>query len=820
MNTIGELQRESAKKIAEFGLSYDCLMDGDMHSEIAVIGEAPGEREASVKMPLVGGTGQLLWKVLRKYGLTRGNVYITNVVKQQLQLTASKRVVPASDFAKWEQLVHWELAQLPNVKYILLLGDYALRAILHEKGVTNWRGSVLNHVIRTPQLIEGQVTFTDRNYTVVCAYNPAYCLRNPALEPVLHLDLAKLNRVVKGSFTPHIINPIINPTPAESVLYCEKMIDEKKPIAFDIEVISNETACVGFANSTREGMCINFRELQSNRWNLRDESSVRRAIQHVLLHQDSRLVAQNGSFDSYYLWYKDKLRVRKIWFDTMLAHHTLYSTLPHGLGFLTTQYTNHPYYKDEGKNWKEGGNIDQFWNYNVKDCCITLACSNAIHNELKQQGLDKFFFEHIMRLQPHLVRMCVGGVKIDTTWKNQIADEMRIKVGQLLEKWNEEVKEITNDDSRVVNPNSPAQLSVLMFRDLRLHGKGVKTDVNNRAYIIDHPRTPEPAKELMRTLNEYKTENKFLTTYAEMRIDPDGRIRSEYKQTGVQSAPGRLSSSSVMWGSGTNLQNQPQRAYDMFIADDGYSFGYFDLSQAEARVVAWLAMITSWIEQFEKARIDGKFDCHRALASEMFDVDYEEVPTFDRDKDGIPSIRYIAKRCRHGLNYRMQSSKLAEVTGLSLRAAQNAYSIYHRQTPELERWWDSVIAEVKDTKQLFSPLGRRLYFLGRLDEKSMDSVIAFKPQSTIGDKVSSIIYLSEDDPKWPNDARICLNIHDALICLAPHAKVKSCLAIMKKHAEAPIMINDMTLIIPADCKISEPDAKGIERWSTLKTVEI
>ena len=153
MSTIAELQKEMEGKIEAAGLSYDCLMDGDIYSKVAIIAEAPGEREASVKMPLVGRTGQLLWKVLRKYKLTRTNVYITNVIKEQLQLVHSKRVVSVGDFSKWEQLLLWELAQLPNVKYILLLGDYALRAILIIKGVINWRGGVIEHKIKQQEMV-------------------------------------------------------------------------------------------------------------------------------------------------------------------------------------------------------------------------------------------------------------------------------------------------------------------------------------------------------------------------------------------------------------------------------------------------------------------------------------------------------------------------------------------------------------------------------------------------------------------------------------------------------------------------------------------
>ena len=65
----------------------------------------------------------------------------------------------------------------------------------------------------------------------------------------------------------------------------------------------------------------------------------------------------------------------------------------------------------------------------------------------------------------------------------------------------------------------------------------------------------------------------------------------------------------------------------MYVADPGCVLLYFDLSQAEARVVAYRANIPKWKEQFEQARLDGKYDCHRALASEMFKMPYDQVPT-------------------------------------------------------------------------------------------------------------------------------------------------------------------------------------------------
>lgn len=820
--SIGEMNRELITRAAAIGLEFDCGCDGIFNAELAIVAEAPGEREVALKQPLVGGSGKLLWDTLRTYNITRRGTYITNVVKRRLLSEGDgKDSVAKNERDHWESLLAWELSQLPNLKYILVLGDAGLQALLGEHGVTKWRGSVLPITIRHGT--------QSRNVSAIITVNPAAVLRDPKNEIIFRFDIGKLDKVLRGVFEPHHIEAQINPSPREALDFIERMIDEKLPVAFDIECIANETACVGLANSPVRGMCINFRDRETNRFTTKEEAGIRRNLQRLLRDSSTKLVAQNGSFDSYWLWYKDRIRVDRIWFDTLLAHHTLYPSLPHSLAFLTAQYTNHPYYKDEGKDWREGGDVDQFWQYNVKDCCITLTAQQRLLRELEEQKLDRFFFDHVMRLQPHLVHMTVGGVLLDVSLKGKIAAELTEEVAKLKSKFWDAVHEATGDYEYSPNPGSPKQLGELFFKRLKLVGRGTTTDKQNRKRMLDHPKTPAAAKEVIISLDRWSTEAKFLSTYAEMVIDDDHRARCEYKQAGVMNAPGRLSSTKVMWGSGMNLQNQPQRAYPMFIADEGYEFSYFDMAQIEARFVAMFANIPKWKEQFERARIDGSYDAHRALASDMFKIPYDEVPKEDRLEDGTVTLRFISKRCRHGLNYRMMADRLAETTGLPLHEAQHAWHVYHQTNPEIKQWWDSLIDEVRRNKVLYNAFGRRWILLERFDESALESIVAFKPQSTAGDHVASVIYKAHEDREWPAytiggerrlAARVVLNIHDALITLNRPEDGPTVRAILKKHAEQPIEINGESIIVPADFKVSFPDDTGMHRWSNLKKVKV
>jgi hypothetical protein len=115
--------------------------------------------------------------------------------------------------------------------------------------------------------------------------------------------------------------------------------------------------------------------------------------------------------------------------------------------------------------------------------------------------------------------------------------------------------------------------------------------------------------------------------------------------------------------------------------------------------------------------------------------------------------------------------------------------------------------------------------LEKFSDEATEAIIAFYPQSTIGDKVTRIIKQCHSDPDWPTgEARIVLNIHDALIALNKIKHGPVVRAIMKKYAEEPLIIKGMDgqereLIIPCDLKVSMPDDQGIHRWSTLVKVK-
>lgn len=829
VSSVAEMNRELKACVDGMGFQFDCGAGGRTDATIAIVAEAPGEREVQQRVPLIGGSGKYLWDIVRKDGITRNDVYITNVVKRKLVSAADgyavaankqKIVVTKQEKSGWRHILHEELSRLPRLEYVVALGNYALEALTGLSGITDKRGSVF--ALDLPN---------NRRVQVLCTYNPAHVMREPRMEIVFRMDINKLKRLREGTFSVPRIDALINPTYTEACDFIRYAGSLDTPLAYDIETMAGETACVGFAPTDDTGMCINFRSQGENHYTLEQERDIRLQIQSLLSAPHVKLVAQNGHYDASWLWFKDRIRVHAHWFDTMLAHHFLYPSLPHNLGFITAQYTDHPHYKDDGQLWKEEGDIDAFWRYNVTDCCITRIAAGRMEQELIEAGLHDTFHNHVMKLQPQLVEMTCNGVTIDRELKDRFADELGRQLEQARELCQAKARVATGIPDYDFNPRSPPQLADLLFGKLQLVGRGNSVDKENRDRIKRHPRTAPAARELVEAIDSFLQQARFVSNYVGAKPDHDGRWRCDYKQTGVASAPGRLSSGQTSWDTGLNYQNIPEQAKPMFIAPQGWEFSYYDMSQIEARFVACLAHIPVWLSQFEQARLHpGTYDAHCALASEMFKVPYEQVPQHDRDGAGGPTIRYIAKRCRHGLNYRMAPDRLATVTGLSAVEAEQAYRLYHMATPQITVWWDDLVALVRRDRSITTALGRRWMLLEHWSDEALDSIVAFEPQSLNGDWTSSVIYKCHTDKEWPPTARILINVHDANIALNRHEDGPAVRAIMRKYAEQPIYINSVQnrlagrndpteIIVPAEFGVSQPDENGVHRWSTIRKLK-
>lgn len=146
--------------------------EGSATAEILFIGEAPGKNEDLQGRPFVGAAGQLLDKLLGTIGLTREDVFITNVLKTRPP--GNRDPLPGEAEHHWPWLEEQITALDP--KLIVLLGRHAMNRFLPNRKIARDHGQA--------RLLDGQV------YLPV--YHPAAALYTRALEQTLIDDFAQI----------------------------------------------------------------------------------------------------------------------------------------------------------------------------------------------------------------------------------------------------------------------------------------------------------------------------------------------------------------------------------------------------------------------------------------------------------------------------------------------------------------------------------------------------------------------------------------------------------------------------------------------------
>jgi DNA polymerase len=116
---------------------------GNPEADLMLVGEAPGYQEEQQREPFVGPAGQKLTDILKAMGLSRGDVYITNIVKFRPatpgQTTNNRKPTPA-EMASCMPFVRSEV-EVVRPRCIIALGGTAAEGLLGQTGaVTAMRG--------------------------------------------------------------------------------------------------------------------------------------------------------------------------------------------------------------------------------------------------------------------------------------------------------------------------------------------------------------------------------------------------------------------------------------------------------------------------------------------------------------------------------------------------------------------------------------------------------------------------------------------------------------------------------------------------------
>ena len=146
---------------------------GPVGARVMAVGEGPGEKEDREGKPFVGAAGRLLTELVESIGLSRRDLYITNVVKCR---PPGNRDPEPDEVASCSHFLDEQVALLqPDV--ILILGRHALNRLLPgNAGISRLHGERIEQDGRT----------------YVPLYHPAAALYQGSLRETLFSDMRRV----------------------------------------------------------------------------------------------------------------------------------------------------------------------------------------------------------------------------------------------------------------------------------------------------------------------------------------------------------------------------------------------------------------------------------------------------------------------------------------------------------------------------------------------------------------------------------------------------------------------------------------------------
>lgn len=685
---------------------------GNPEAKLAIVGEQPGVQElrASPPRPFMGPAGQGLDECLVMSKIIRRELYLTNVIKDLDKPISSyinidernKHTISEEGYAYIKELGA-ELKSL-NLNCVVALGNIALLALTNRIGITKWRGSVLESTI-VPGL---KVVPTFHTATFI---PPKFNFLN---KPLICEDLQKAKYESQFKEIQRQARQVtIRPSFAESVAvlnHCFEVGCRGQTIVVDIEVINRELDCFSLGWSATESCSIPLRDQRGDYFTPEEEVEIIRLLAKIIQEERINKLGANIIFDLQFVFHKYGIRPRGNLHCTQIAQKISYPDYPAGLDFVTTSYTDIPYYKADGKQWMkmQSGTWEQWWNYNGVDSIVPNDAFPKQIAVLRKQG-NFSTYERQRKLIEPLIYMSERGIKVDVQGMITYRDEQKSELDTLATQLNAEV-------GRPINYNSPQQLMHYFYKECGI--KPYKKKNAKNAYVETSDvdalkriyRQSGKGSKAARLMLDIRSLSKRCSTYLEVgKVDKDGRYRSSYKPVGAET--GRISSGETIFGGGGNQQNWPHDLLRFFLFDEGYIGYSIDLSQIENRIVAYVGGVIPQIEAFERG-----IDLHKMTASVIFDKPYDQISDVDGSSDlgdGRQSERFWGKKGNHAINYDVGYKTFALKNEMPEAEAKYMLEKIHRGYPQIRSGYHVLIQNMlKENRTVTNLFNRSRLFLG------------------------------------------------------------------------------------------------------------
>jgi len=327
--------------------------------------------------------------------------------------------------------------------------------------------------------------------------------------------------------------------------------------------------------------------------------------------------------------------------------------------------------------------------YAEKDAELTLELWQMMKKEIIHQDIESIFNLET-DLFPCLVDMKFKGVRVDVQRAHILKKQLASQEENLLL----EVKKETGIETQIWAARSIAKVfDKLSLPYERTEKSQAPSFTKNFLQEHKHPLVNKIAK--AREIN--KAHTTFIDTI--IRYEHKGRIHADINQ--IRSDQGGTVTGRFSY-SNPNLQQLPARNKDLgpmirslFLPDEGCTWGCFDYSQQEPRLVVHYASLYKFPSVYDVVDAynnDSTTDFHQIVA------DMAQIP------------RSQAKVINLGLFYGMGKTKLQAELGVTKEKAEELFNQYHARVPFVKQITNAASNRAQERGQIRTLLGRLCRF--------------------------------------------------------------------------------------------------------------
>ena len=326
--------------------------------------------------------------------------------------------------------------------------------------------------------------------------------------------------------------------------------------------------------------------------------------------------------------------------------------------------------------------------YAEQDADLTLKLWQEMKKQMYHEDVEDIF-KLETELFPCLVDMRFLGVRVDTEAAYGLKQQLIEEEKECLHK----VKKETLVDVQIWAARSIEKV----FQKLNLpYDLTAKTSSPSftKNFLQNHPHPV--VKQIARAREINKSHTTFIDTI--LKHQHKGRIHAEINQ--IRSDSGGTVTGRFSYNN-PNLQQIPARNKELgprirslFIPEEGCTWGCFDYSQQEPRLVT------------HYAALDGLYGVDEVLDSyNEGEADFHQIVS---DMANIP--RSQAKTINLGLFYGMGKNKLQAELGVSKDKSDALFKQYHNRVPFVKQLMDNVMQRAQSSGRIRTLLGRLCRF--------------------------------------------------------------------------------------------------------------